>query len=355
MTFGKRILFTGTLFIVGIYFLIAGLVWAKPFFAPLFTAVILALLMLPVARKLESWKINRIFSSLINTFLLFLVSVGFVALISIQIQSFMADWDKAKQKIMPQIEKVEEYIYEKTPISKDDITKQHNEAAGNMGKQAMNFINGLYSFAGDYLLTFIYVFFLLNYRHKFRMFFIKLFKSENKQHVNEVFGQAAKITQGYLYGKFLLMIFLAVLYALGMAAFGVSNFIIISILAALLSIIPYIGNIIGFVIALGLGYVADGDTTALIGIVITFSIAQFVESYLFEPYVVGDNVNLDPLVTILAVVAGNMVWGVIGMILSIPLLGIINVIFMHVKPLKPYSYLLSNSEGKEKNKINRDK
>ena len=136
-----------------------------------------------------------------------------------------------------------------------------------------------------------------------------------------------------------------------LADFCVSNFIIISLLAALLSIIPYIGNIIAFLIAIGLGYVADGDTTALIGIVITFTVAQFIESYLFEPYVVGDNVNLDPFVTILAVVAGSMVWGVIGMILSIPVLGIINVIFMHVGPLKPYSFLLGNNEGKKKKKI----
>lgn len=351
MTSGKRILYTGTVFIVGIYFLTAGLIKAKPLLAPLLTAVILALLMLPVARKLESWKINRMLSSLINTILLFLVSVGFVALISIQIQSFVADWDKARQKIMPQIEKLEDYIYEKTPISPEDIAKQQNEATGNMGKQAISFINGMYSFSGDYLLTFIYVFFLLNYRKKFRQFFVKLFKKQNKDDVDDVLSQAVKITQGYLYGKFILMIFLTILYALGMAAFGVSNFIIISVLAALLSIIPYIGNIIGFLIAIGLGYVADGDTTALIGIMVTFSVAQFVESYLFEPYVVGDNVNLDPFITIIAVVVGNMLWGIIGMILSIPVLGIINVIFMHVKPLKPYSFLLGNGDDKRKSKI----
>ncbi|RYJ43199.1 AI-2E family transporter [Flavobacterium beibuense] len=356
MTFGKQILYTATAAILGVYFLTAGLVKAKPFLAPLLTAVILALLVLPIARKLESWKIPRMASSLINTLLLFLVSVGFVALISIQIQSFVADWDKAKQKIMPEIEKLEAYVYEKTPLGPEDIEKQQSEATGNMGKQALSFINGVYSFSGDYLLTFIYIFFLLNYRRKFRQFFVKLFKKENKKDVDEVLTQATKITQGYLYGKFILMIFLAVIYALGMAAFGVSNFIIISVLAALLSIIPYIGNIIGFLIAIGLGYIADGDTTALIGIVITFSVAQFIESYLFEPYVVGDNVNLDPFITILAVVAGNMIWGVIGMILSIPVLGIINVIFMHVKPLKPYSFLLGNSDVKQKSKnIGKDK
>lgn len=350
MTQGRRILFNGAAFITGIFFLFLCLVKAKPFFAPLATALVLALLMIPVSRKLELWKIKRVYASLINTFLLFLLSLGFMALIGLQIQGFIADWDKAKRKIMPQIEKLEQYIYEETPIKKEHIKEQGSQSTGNMGKQAMSFLNGLYSFAGDYLLTLIYVFFLLNYRSKFRKFLLRLFPKEREEKVNKVINETAGITQGYLYGKFLLMIFLAILYAVGMGITGVSNFIVISLLAALLSIIPYIGNIIGFVIAIGLGYVSEGDTTALIGIVATFTIVQFVESYFFEPYVVGDNVNLDPLMTILVVVAGSLLWGVIGMILSVPLLGMLNVVFRHVGPLKPYSYLLSNGNNDDTKK-----
>lgn len=344
MTQGKKILFAASAFIIGAYFLFAGLVKAKPFLASLITAIILAMLMLPIARKLESWGVKRIISSLLNTFFLFALSVGFMALISVQVQQFVSDWDKAEQKIMPQIEKLENYVYNKTPIDKQDLEKQQESASGSMGKQVMGFASGLYTFAGDYLLTLIYIFFLLNYRTKFRKFIVKLFDDDRKEEVNQALSQSAKITQGYLYGKFLLMIFLAILYSVGMGIAGVNNFIIISLLAALLSIIPYIGNIIGFFIAIGLGYVAEGDSSALWGIIITFTIVQFIESYIFEPYVVGDNVNLDPLMTILVVVMGSLTWGVMGMILSVPVLGIINVVFSHVQPLKPYSYLLSNNK-----------
>jgi len=344
MNQGKKILFTASAFIVGGYFLFAGLFKAKPFLAALVTAVILAMLMLPVAKKLEGWGVNRVLSSLLNTLFLFLVSVGFLALISVQVQQFVIDWDKAEEKIMPQIEKLEKYIYDKTPINKEHVKKQQKESASGMGKQVANFAGGLYTFTGDYLLTLIYIFFLLNYRAKFRKFFLKLFPEDKKETVDKVLYDSAKITQGYLWGKFLLMIFIAILYAIGMGISGVENFIIISLLASLLSIVPYIGNIIGFFIAIGLGYVASGDNGALLGIVITFAAVQFIETYFFEPYVVGDNVNLDPLMTILIVVVGSLTWGVVGMILSVPVLGIINVVFGHVPVLKPYSYLLSNNK-----------
>lgn len=350
MTQGKRILFSGAAFIAGIYFLFICLVKAKPFFAPLVTAVVLAMLMLPVSRKLESWKIKRVYASLINTLLLLIVSLGFMALIGLQVQGFVADWDKAKEKIMPQVERLEQYIYKETPIEKEDVEKQSSQSKSKMGTQAVTFLNGLYSFAGDYLLTFIYIFFLLNYRSKFRRFILLLFDEDKRAKAGKVLSEVSGITQGYLYGKFILMVFLAVLYAIGLGITGVNNFIVISLLAALLSIIPYIGNIIGFIIAIGLGYVSEGDTTALIGIVVTFTVVQFVESYFFEPYVVGDNVNLDPLMTILAVVAGSLLWGVMGMILSVPVLGMVNVVFRHVKPLKPYSYLLSNGQDDNKDK-----
>lgn len=248
---------------------------------------------------------------------------------------------------MPQLEKVEQYIYEKTPVKKEQLKKQASSSAGNLGKQAMGVLGGIYSFAGDYLLTLIYVFFLLNYRHKFRKFIIMLFPPSRHNEVNQALRQSVKVTSGYLYGKFLLMIFLAVLYAIGMGISGVSNFIVISLLAALLTIVPYIGNIIGFAIAIGLGYVGGGaDTTALIGIIATFFIVQLIETYFFEPYVVGDKVNLDPFITILAVVAGSLVWGVIGMILSVPVVGMLNVVFGHIKALKPYNYHLSAEENK---------
>lgn len=344
MTLGKRILTTATLFIVGTYFFFLSLSHGKAFLAPFLTAFILALLMVPVCNKMESWKMGRLFASLISTVFLFLLSIGFAFLISMQIKSVINDWDEVKQQIMPEIEKLEKKLYESTPVNEGDIKLKDTVASEGMGKQALSFVNSFYAFAGNYLLVFIYIFFMLTYRSKLRVFLTKLFPDEQKQEVSKVISETANVVQRYLLGKFLLITILAIIYSIGLGISGVENFIIVSALAALLTIIPYIGNIIGFVLAIGLGYLTSGEIGVLIGIIATFSVGQFVESYILEPYIVGDKVNLNPFVDILAVIAGGILWGIVGMILAVPLLAIANMVFSHVRPLKPYSYLLSKEK-----------
>lgn len=356
MSKGKQILVYGTLSIIGIYFLFLGLAKAKGFLAPLFTALILALLMMPLAQRMERSFMNRTAASLTNTIIIFIVSVGFMALVSFQIKSVVDDWSQIKETMKPKIEQLKEFVFEHSPLEKEDLESKDSSSSvplvgskdGPSGQKAANFFNSVLSFFGDYLLTFIYIFFILNYRHRFKEFLMRLFPDNRQSKVKEVIDGSAKVTQDYLIGKMILIALLAVLYAIGLGISGVNNFILISILAAVLSLIPYIGNIIGFGLALAFGYLTSGQTGVLIGIIATFSVAQFVESYVLEPYVVGDKVDLHPFLVILAVIIGSMVWGIIGMVLAIPILAIINVILINVKPLQAFGYLFSSDDQEKK-------
>ncbi len=135
------------------------------------------------------------------------------------------------------------------------------------------------------------------------------------------------------------------IYSIGLGVSGVNNFILVSVIAALLTLIPYVGNIIGFTMAVAFGYLTSGDITVLIGIALTFTLTQFVESYILQPYIVGEKVDVHPFFVIVSVILGNLVWGIIGMILAIPILGIITVVLLNIKELKPLGILLSKEES----------
>lgn len=345
---GKKILFYSTLVILATYFLFLGLPKSKGFLAPLLTAIILSLVVLPLSRWVEKKGMKRSWASLLNTIFLFIISIGFLALVSFQIKSFVDDWSKIKENMQPKIEQLKSFVFEHTPLETSDLQQSKSGngipmlgAGEKQGQKALTFFNKVIGFFGTYLLTFIYIFFVLNYRHRFKEFLMRLFSDDKKQKVKDVIEKSATVTQQYLVGKLILMGILAVLYSIGLGISGVNNFILVSLIAALLTLIPYIGNIIGFGLAMAFGYLTSGDTTVLIGIILTFSIAQFVESYILEPYVVGDKVDLHPFLVILAVVLGNALWGVIGMILAIPILAIITTIFLHVPALHPFGFLLS--------------
>jgi predicted PurR-regulated permease PerM len=170
---------------------------------------------------------------------------------------------------------------------------------------------------------------------------------DKREHTKEVLVNAAQVSQNYLSGRMLLILFLAILYSVGLSISGVQNAILISILAAFLSLIPYVGNVVGYVIAVVMSLIAGNGLTSVIGISATFFIAQFVESYILEPYVVGSKVDLNPVVTIIVVVLGEAVWGVVGMLVAIPVLGIIKVVFDNVSVLKPLGYLLGEEGMKD--------
>lgn len=347
----KNLLFNVTLIILSTCFLFWGLVKAQGFLKPLATAVLFALLLIPVNNKLESWRFSRPVASVVSTLMLMLISLAFFFLISYQVKGFLEDWDQIVETLQPKVESLKNYILTHTPVDRQQLEEYQNQndvssasGSGGAAEAALGVIQSVFGFAGDFLLTFIYIFFLINYRRRFKQFILKLFQLEKRERVAAVVNSTAKVAQKYLFGKFLLIIFLTVLYAIGLGISGVENFIFISILAALLSLIPYLGNVIAFGLAMALGVASGGGSGTLIGVVIVFSVTQFIESYILEPYVVGDQVDIHPFFIILTVILANMVWGVMGMVLVVPIVGMINVVFKNVESLKVFGYLLGNGE-----------
>lgn len=351
----KNWIFIGSAAVVGTYFLSAGLIKAQAFLAPLAMAFILALLMFPVTKKMETYRIGKTFASLFSVLMVFIVSLGFLAVIFFQVRNFVNDWDAIKEALAPKIEQLEIYVGENTPFEvnlglneKGDEVTSIIPSQGGEGK-VFNFVGSFFGSVGTFLLVMIYIFFLLRYRFRFKIFILKLFPKNKHPEVKDTIQDVSDIVQKYLWGRLLLIGILAVFYLIGLGFSGINNFILVAILSAMLQLIPYLGNIIAMLIAISLGYVVEGDTGILIGILITFSVAQFIESYLLEPYVIGGKVNLHPFMVILSIILGNVIWGITGMILAIPILGIVHVLFDHIKPLSPLAYLLAH-EKKEKRK-----
>jgi predicted PurR-regulated permease PerM len=378
---GKKLLLYSALFIVSIYFLFMGLIYAQEFLAPLLLAMVMALLVLPINYKLESWGLPKALSTLATTLLLLIVTLGFAAIVVFQIKSFADDWEQMKENLEETYEEFSAYLVERTPIEQEQIDgmrpdggqedeQEENEGEGQnpnsansedqneneeeedeneegAGDQAMTALGAAMGFLVDFLITFVYVFLFIHFRGRFKEFLLRLFPKERRKKVADIIYQAATVSRSYLAGRLFLMIILAILYYAGLLISGLENAILVSLIAAALSLIPFVGNFIGYFIALALGLLSDGDTGMLIGITATFMIAQFIDSYILQPIVLGDKLNVHPFFIILSVILGNAMWGIMGMVLSIPIFGIITVICRQVPILNPFGYLFSKTDVEE--------
>ena len=86
----------------------------------------------------------------------------------------------------------------------------------------------------------------------------------------------------------------------------------------------------------------------IIGILVTYFVVQFIQSYILEPLVVGAEVNINPLFTILGIIAGELIWGIPGMVLAIPLLGILKIVCDHIPALRAYGFLIGEEKKRDK-------
>jgi predicted PurR-regulated permease PerM len=91
-----------------------------------------------------------------------------------------------------------------------------------------------------------------------------------------------------------------------------------------------------------------GGGGMIIGILITYGLVQFIQTYILESMIVGSEVNINPLFTILGIILGELVWGIPGMILAIPILGILKIVCDHIPSLQPYGFLIGEEKKKKK-------
>ena len=137
---------------------------------------------------------------------------------------------------------------------------------------------------------------------------------------------------------------LAVVYALGFLVGGIQFAVLLALQAALFSIIPYLGNFIGGGIAVALAFLSGGGPTAALIVIGVMAVAQLLESYVLSPWIIGDEIDLNPWATVVAVVGFGLVWGVIGAVLALPLVGMFRIICNHFAGLRSIGYLLGQEQ-----------
>jgi predicted PurR-regulated permease PerM len=328
---------------------------AKTVLVPLTFGGILALLLLPVCRWLERRGLNRGISSFISLLVFTLLVIGLILLLRWQIGDLLKDFSKLQDQLSNLLNEVKDYVRaqfgitnrQQQQILKDQQSGGMEKAAG----MAIGTLTSTLSLMVSMVLVLVYVFLFLYFRSHFKSFIIRLVSVPNMPVAQKVIDKASKVTQQYLTGLGMMIVMLWIMYGIGFTIVGIKGAIFFAILCGILEIVPFAGNITGTSITVLIAFAQGGSVDMVIGVLITYAIVQFTQTYLLEPLVVGNQVNINPLFTILVIVVGEAVWGIAGMVVAIPLLGMFKVVCDHVEPLKPYGYLIGTQNAKEDKSI----
>ncbi len=327
-----------------LFLVIAGLYYAQEFLIPLVIATILATLFLPFSNWMETKKLPRWAAAFICLLLLILFIAGVGALISWQLVALTTDFVLLKQKTLETAGHVQQYIFNHFGISLAEqsrlIKDQQKSVTGLIEVMAGSVVN---IFTG-FVLMLVYVFLLLYYRGHIKNFILKLSLPEQQAEMKLVILSAAHVSQQYLVGLAKMIFCLWIMYGIGFIILGVKSAIFFAIFCGLLEIIPFIGNLTGTTITVLVTAINGAPLPILGGIVITYGAVQLIQGWVLEPMILGPQVKINPLFTIIALVVGELMWGIPGIVLAIPLTGILKIVCDHIDVLKPYGFLIGEIE-----------
>jgi len=337
--------------IVFVFLIIAGLIIAKTFLIPLAIGGVLATLFLPLCRFLEKHRFPKFLAVFICLLALTCVVAFVFGLLGWKLSELTTDFILIKQRALNTFSDMQNFVLKHFGIAnKKQIQMLQNEQPSLT--YIMQMVAGSLSFFfSNLILVFAYFFLILFYRNHLQQFLIQLTSSSQKKEVAHVFSSAANVSQQYLLGLGKMIVCLWIMYGIGFSILGVKNALFFAFLCGLLEIVPYIGNITGTVLTLLMATVQGVGYPILIGIVSTYGAVQFIQGWVLEPLILGPQVKINPLFSILSLVVGQLIWGIAGMFLAIPILAMLKIIFDHVDTLKPYGFLIGEINNPKTNKL----
>jgi predicted PurR-regulated permease PerM len=350
----KEIFFRANQYLFFFVLVVLVMFFGRPFLIPVFFAGLLSMLMAPVCNKLESWGFNRPLATASCILILLMVFAGIAFVVGTQFSTFADNITQIQTKGKEFLAQAQGYIEEEfgvTPEKQEQVVKEEAEKNSQKnGSMATKVLGGITSTLTGLVITLVITFLMIFNKEQFETFFLRLYKEQETEKVKAVVGQISKVGQKYLTGRAMSILINFTLYAIGLLIVGVNNAVLLAGIAALLTIIPYVGTVLGGLFPVLMALITQDTQTALWTAAVLIFI-QTCDNYFIEPNVVGGEVKLNALWSILSILIGGLIWGVAGMILFLPLFGIIKIVCDHVESLKPIGYLLGEPEGEKPSRI----
>lgn len=301
---------------------------------------VIATLFLPLCKWMEGKKIAKGIAVLCCLLLLLVVVSGIGFLMGWQISTLVRDFELIKQTFIEKVTVIQQYVFNHLGIAVEKQTEIFQTEQPSVSNMMQAVLRSVKNITINFILVMAYFFLLLYYRDHIRRFIIKLTPVAQQKEMGQIIFSATQVAQQYLLGLSKIIGCLWIMYGIGFGVLGVENFIFFAILCGLLEIIPFIGNITGTLLTLSVAAIHGASLPVLGGIVIVYGTVQFIQGWVLEPLILGPQVKINPLFTVIALILGDLVWGIPGIVLAIPITAMIKIVCDHIETLKPYGFLI---------------
>ena len=318
----------------------------KTIFIPLIFAVLLSIMLRPAIKFLQKYKIPTGISLTVVMLAVFALLYLFGSIIYAGGAAFKEDFPKYEttlrttlettlDKINIQQEEFQQYFY--------SIDWKKHLDKFSIGSTVSSTLGSFFTFLGYTLLILVFTIFLLSGQIHLSDKIRLAYDDYRSSMILAVIRSIQSKVQTYLLTKVFISAATALVGFICVLAFGVDFAIISAVLLFVLNFIPNIGSIAASAFPVVICFVEYGYSWRVPGLAICLIATQMTFGNIIEPMVMGRGLNLQPIVVILSLIFWGWVWGIVGMVLAVPLTSTFLIVCESIKPLRPLAVLMSGS------------
>ena len=327
------------------------LIVGKSFLIPLAWSVLIGLASYQLIEKIKEKTILPP-GLIILFYLLFIVSVIslFIYFFYIELSHIASDLPELGGKISSSLHAFSLQMADTGIHVPDHIDKEFiNDWVGKHSDTMFAFITAFGTQIGHIVLIMFYLFFLLYYGDIVPKFVQSKIKDEEKRKkVREKIFGSMEVIKSYFLGLLILALLTGVLDFFVFLVFGLEYALFFAVFLAVLNLIPFVGNPVGMLVVALFTLVTKDSIWSLVLVIAALWVVNLIHENVLRPWLLGDKLKINAFVVFISVIFGGMIWGVSGMILFIPIAGIIKVILSQSDSNAQYAILFSEKEKKKK-------
>jgi predicted PurR-regulated permease PerM len=313
-----------------------------PILTPFLISAFLAYIGDPAVDRLETIKFSRTLSVVFVFFLMLIIALSFILivfpLIEEQIRRLlmrlpqMVDW--VQTELIPWI--TQRFGLQPDSINLDGIKQSlsgHWQAVGNIAGKFLTKVSAsgqlILLWVSYILLVPVVTFYLLRDWDHLVVKARKLIPRKYESVSVKLLKECDAVLSEFFRGQLLVMFAQGVIYSIGLWIVGLEFSLLIGMAAGLVSFVPYLGAIVGIVVATVAAYMQFHDIAHIVYVLIVFGAGQAIEGMVLSPLLVGDRIGLHPVAVIFAVMAGSQLFGFFGMLIALPAAAVIVVLLRY--------------------------
>jgi len=345
-----------SLILIGLYVLFSILYITQDFVVPIIFSAMIAILLHPIVNFFVRLKINRVISIILTLLLTFIASGALAVFMFKQLSQLSDSWPLLVDKFTDVLDEFTRWVSRYFDLSPWKVNKWMlntksellNISTADVSQTLFALGNGLMLF----LLIPVYVFMILFYKARLIEFIHIVFGKSDQQNISRIISATKSVIQRYLSGLVIESIIIAILNTSALFALGIEYAILLGVIGALLNVIPYVGGLIAVALPMMVALATKSTGMYAFYVLILYYIIQLIDNNIIVPLIVSSKVKINALFSIIVLFAGNALWGISGMFLSIPLLAVAKVIMENITPLKPWGFLLGDVSTTKTSAIN---